>query len=142
MNTFVVAIAFAACVAAASLEAQQPPRVENAKLESRAFAGTLAAQISGFGAGPFWTAWQEPIIPGRRGDMCWNGGNGDDAYNDAHAVGAPVRLEGPVAVVVLARIETRSSASFALLHQTAGLTEAPCPSTGSRACRPGKASHG
>jgi hypothetical protein len=103
------AIAFAAGVAAAALEGQPPdarqPQVENARLESRAFAGSLATQVSSFGAGPFWTAWQEPIIPGRRGDMCWNRGNGDGPDNDGHAVGAPVRLEGPTALVVLVRIE-------------------------------------
>lgn len=100
MKTLFIAIAFTA-----ALEAQQPPQVENAKLESRAFAGTLAAQVTSFGAGPFWTAWQEPIIPGRHGDMCWNEGNGNRADNNGHAAGAPVRLEGPSAVVVLVRME-------------------------------------
>ncbi len=89
MKTFFMAIALTA-----ALEAQQPPQVENAKLEAHAFAGALGTQISSFGAGPFWTAWQEPIIPGRHGDMCWNEGNGNR-----------VRLEGPAAVVVLVRLE-------------------------------------
>jgi hypothetical protein len=104
MKTLLIAIAFTAALEA-HLAAQQAPQVENAKLESRAFAGALAAQLSGFGAGPFWTAWQEPIIAGRHGDMCWNQGNGNRADNDGHAVGAPVRLEGPAAVVVLVRME-------------------------------------
>jgi hypothetical protein len=100
MKTILIAIALTA-----ALKAQQPPQVENAKLESRSFSGTLPAQISSFGAGPFWTAWQEPIIPGRHGDMCWNQGNGNRSDSDGHAAGAPVRLEGPSAVVVLARME-------------------------------------
>jgi hypothetical protein len=104
MKTLFIAMAFAAALEA-QLAAQQPPQVENAKLEAHAFAGALATQVSSFGAGPFWTAWQEPIIPGRHGDMCWNQGNGNRSDNDGHAAGAPVRLEGPAAVVVLVRIE-------------------------------------
>jgi hypothetical protein len=100
MKTLFIAIAFAA-----ALEAQQPPQVENAKMEPRVFAGALAAQVSSFGARPFWAAWQEPIIPGRHGEMCWNQGNGNRADNDGHAAGAPVRLEGPAAVLVLVRLE-------------------------------------
>jgi hypothetical protein len=92
-----------AFIGAAGLFAQQLPQVENAKLESRAFAGTLAAELAGFGTSPFWAAWQEPIIPGRRGDMCWN--NSGDGYSNGHAANAPVRLEGPVALLVLVRIE-------------------------------------
>ncbi|HWF07742.1 MAG TPA: HEAT repeat domain-containing protein [Bryobacteraceae bacterium] len=93
MKIVVTAIACAAC-----LSAQQQPQVENAGLESRIFAGSLPAELAGFGAGPFWAAWQEPITPGRRGDMCFGNDNG-------HASNAPVRLEGPAAVVVLVRIE-------------------------------------
>ncbi len=104
MKTLFIAIAFTAAPGV-HLAAQQAPQVENAKLESRAFAGALAAQISSFGAGPFWTAWQEPIIPGRHGDMCWNQGNGNRSDNDGHAAGAPVRLEGPAAVLILVRME-------------------------------------
>ena len=86
---------------AAACSLAQQPQVENAKLETRAFAGTIASQISQSGAGPFWIAWSEPIIPGRRGEMCWSNGNNDTE----HSAGAPVRLEGQVALVVLARIE-------------------------------------
>lgn len=90
---------------AVTLLAQQQPQVENARLESRPFAGSLATELAGFGAGPFWAAWQEPIIPGRRGDMCWVH-NSDFGYNDdGHATNAPVRLEGPTSVVMLVRIE-------------------------------------
>ena len=90
------------CVA--SLCAQQQPQVENSKLETRAFAGSLASQLRSFGAGTYWAAWAEPIIPGRHGDMCGWDGNGWNG-NDEHAAGAPVRLEGPTSLVVLVRME-------------------------------------
>ncbi len=90
--------AMAAMVWTAVLCAQQP-QVENAKLETRVFSRSMASQLSSFGAGPFWAAWQEPMIGGREGDMCgWDGNNG-------HGTNAPVRLEGETAVVVLVRIE-------------------------------------
>ena len=68
----------------------QQPQVGNAKLETRTFAGSLASQLMSSGTGPFWAAWSEPMIPGRRGDMCWSNG---DNWNE-HAAGAPIRLEG------------------------------------------------
>lgn len=78
---------------AASLFAQ--PRVENANVQTTAYSGSLKAVLTSKGAGPYWAAWQEPIISGRRGDMCsWNGNNN-----------APIRLEGPTALLVLVRIE-------------------------------------
>jgi hypothetical protein len=83
--------------------AQQQPQVENAKLETRTFTGSLASQLTALsspGAGPFWAAWSEPIIPGRHGDMCWS--NGDN--RNEHAT-APVRLEGQTSLLVLVRME-------------------------------------
>jgi hypothetical protein len=87
-------------VAALAASAQQP-KVENAKLETRNFAGSLATQFSGFGAGPWWAAYSEAIIPGQHGDMCWYDGN----RGDSRAPGTPIRLEGPTALVVLVRME-------------------------------------
>ncbi|HEX4134527.1 MAG TPA: HEAT repeat domain-containing protein [Bryobacteraceae bacterium] len=100
MKIPVIALLSAVCVWAQ----QQPPQVENAKVETRTFAGSLAAQLSTLssaGKGPFWGAWQEPIIPGRHGDMCWSNGNG----TNEHATGAPVRLEGQTTLLVLVRME-------------------------------------
>ena len=85
---------------AAALYAQNP-QVENATLQTRAFSGSLQSMISSQGAGPFWAAWQEPIIAGRHGDMCWSNGNNDSG----HSTSAPIRLEGPTALLVLVRIE-------------------------------------
>jgi hypothetical protein len=103
MKILPIAIVCATCALA-----QQQPQVENARVDSRAFAGSVAAQVAGFGAGPLWVAWQEPIVSGRRGDMCRirnrdSGGFGD--FDDGRAAGAPVRLEGPNALLVLVRIE-------------------------------------
>ena len=87
---------------ASALLAQQP-QIENAKLETNAFSGALESQLRQFGTGPFWAGYTEPIIPGRHGDMCWN--TGDGLNHQQHATGAPVRLEGPTALVVLIRID-------------------------------------
>jgi hypothetical protein len=87
---------------ATTLFAQQPT-IDNAKLETRAFSGTIAAELSRFGAGPFWAGYSEPIIAGQHGDMCsWNRNNNDDS---GRTLGAPVRLEGEIALVVLVRVE-------------------------------------
>lgn len=87
---------------ASSLLAQQPS-VDNAKLETRAFSGTLTSELSRLGAGPFWAAYSEPIVAGQHGDMCsWNRNGGDDS---GRTPGAPMRLEGEIALVVLIRVE-------------------------------------
>jgi hypothetical protein len=96
MKIPIIAILSSVCI-----WAQPQPQVENAKFEARAFSGSLASQLSSPGAGPFWAAWSEPIIPGRHGDMCWSNG---DNWNQ-HATGAPVRLEGQTSLVVLVRME-------------------------------------
>ena len=88
-------------IAAAALALQ--PTVDNAKLETRAFSGTLAAELTRLGAGPFWVAYSEPIIAGQHGDMCsWNRNGNDDS---GRTPGTPMRLEGEIALVILIRIE-------------------------------------
>ena len=81
----------------------QQPQIENAKIETRAFAGSIESQLRQFGSGPLWAGYSEPMIAGRRGDMCWSNGNGND--QQPHATDAPVRLEGGTSLVVLIRIE-------------------------------------
>jgi len=95
-------IPITAILSSVCIWAQQQPQVENAEFEARAFAGSLASELSSPGAGPFWAAWSEPVISGRHGDMCWS--NGDN--RDEHATGAPVRLEGQTSLVVLVRMES------------------------------------
>jgi HEAT repeat protein len=96
MKTLFATILTAGCLAA------QQPEVENARLETRALSGSLRSELAQHGAGPFWAAWSEPIVPGRHGDMCWSNGNNEDS----HTLSAPVRLEGQTAVLVLVRIES------------------------------------
>lgn len=86
-------------VIAAAAFAQQPS-IENAKVQTRAFSGSPAAQLGQFGAGPFWAGYAEPAVRRMDGDM----GSGD-AECRGHAVGAPVRLEGSGSIVVLVRRE-------------------------------------
>jgi HEAT repeat protein len=86
-----------------SVLAAQQPQIENAKLQTRAVAGSLATEFSQMGAGPYWAAWSEPIIPGQHNEVCsWNRGNYQES---ARTIGAPLRLEGETALVVLVRIE-------------------------------------
>jgi len=95
MKILVITVFSVVCIQA------QQPQIENAELETRTFGGSLASQLSSPGAGPFWAAWSESMIPGRHGDMCWSKG---DNWNE-HAAGAPVRLEGQTSLVVLVRME-------------------------------------
>ena len=78
-----------ALILTAGFLAAQQPQVENARLETRAFPGSLKSELAQHGAGPFWASWSEPMTPGRHGDMCWSNGN----YEDGHATGAPVRVD-------------------------------------------------
>jgi HEAT repeat protein len=95
MKTFAATLVFVPCLFA------QQPQIDNARVETRALQGRIQTELAQHGAGPFWAAWSEPIIPGRHGDMCWSNGNNDDG----HAAGAPVRLEGQTTLLVLVRIE-------------------------------------
>jgi HEAT repeat protein len=89
-----------AAILASTLFGQQPT-IDNAKVETRSFSGTLVNQLRGLGAGPFWAGYSEPIVAGQHGDMCsWNR-NGDNG----RTLGSPVRLEGEIVLVVLVRIE-------------------------------------
>ncbi len=95
MKTLILSTAFAVVLFG------QQPTVDNARVENRAFSGTLASQLAGLGSGPFWAGYSEAIIAGQHGEMCsWNR-NGDNG----RTLGAPVRLEGEIALVVLVRIE-------------------------------------
>src|SRR4051812_17253970 len=97
MKTCILLFALAAAVSA------QQPTIDNAKLETRALSGSLATTLSQLGSGPFWAGWSEPIIPGRHNEVCsWNYSN-NDGYG--RTVGAPVRLEGEIALVLLIRVE-------------------------------------
>jgi hypothetical protein len=95
MRSFAATLVFVPCLFA------QQPQVDNARVETRPLQGSIRTELAQHGAGPFWAAWPEPIIPRRHGDMCWSNGNNEDS----HAAGAPVRLEGQTTLLVLVRIE-------------------------------------
>jgi HEAT repeat protein len=88
---------------ATALFAQQPT-IDNAKLETRAVTGPVAAELTSLGRGPYWAAWSEPIIPGQHNEVCsWN--RNGNYYDSGRTLGTPVRLEGETALVVLVRVE-------------------------------------
>ena len=82
----------------------QQPTIDNAKLETRTVNGSIAAELSSLGRGPYWTGWSEPIIPGQHNDVCSWYRNGN-YFETGRTPGTPVRLEGETALVVLVRVE-------------------------------------
>ena len=84
---------------AATLAAAQQPNVINGKMQTRAVAGSLAAefhQVEASAASPSWMAYTFPAVAGQ-GTMC-----GIDQHNNI------VRLEGVDTLVVLFRLENRA----------------------------------
>jgi HEAT repeat protein len=84
---------------AASVAAAQQPEVINGKVQSRAVAGSLAAdfhQMEASATSPLWMVYTFPAVPGQ-GTMC-----GIDQHNNV------VRLEGQDTLVVLFRLENRA----------------------------------
>ncbi|MCU1330768.1 MAG: lyase domain protein repeat-containing protein [Bryobacterales bacterium] len=95
MKTATLSLMLGACLWA------QQPQIENARLESHNFTGTLEAQLSQLGSGPFWAGYAQKMIAGNHGDGCWtNSDNGG-----GRSPNAPVRLEGQTVMVVLVRVE-------------------------------------
>jgi hypothetical protein len=94
MKSPIFAFATLAVVAAYA----QQPVVENGKVETQAFSGSLAAQLARLGAGPFWAGYTEPSIPGRHNENCSLDGN-------VNSTVTTIRLEGDTAVMVLIRVE-------------------------------------
>lgn len=112
----------AACVVVLSCAAvwAQQPRVENARMETRAvsggldstFRGILAAQSS-----PAWIGYSVPMIAGDHQMCCWNNNvmcgcsleprNGDQSFTVSN--NQTVKLEGPRDLVVLFRVESRQT---------------------------------
>ena len=114
---------------AASLPAQQPtalqPTIDNAKLETRAINGAIAAALSQAGPGPYWAAWSEPIIAGRHDQLCsWNRNSYDDS---GRTLGSPMRLEGEPALVLLIRVEFGQIGELRLTSQDCHLDAGGLP---------------
>ena len=109
--------AWIAAAAAVSMFAQQP-RIENARIETRAVSGGLDAAFRAIVAeqtGPSWVGYSEPMISGRERMCCWNGDSGGCLLEPGQRSDAArssgnetVKLEGPTNVVVLYRIENRA----------------------------------
>ena len=112
----------AACVAAllcAGAWAQQP-RVENARMETRAVAGGLDSTFRGIAAAqsaPAWIGYSVPMIAGEHRMCCWNNNvmcgcsleprNGDQNFTVSN--NQTVKLEGPRELVVLFRVENHQT---------------------------------
>jgi len=108
----------ALCLGLISLAAlAQQPRVQNARMETRAVSGGFEAAFQGMlsaQASPAWIGYAVPIVKGDHQSCCWNNDsrgcfleprNGNDAVM---INGNPtVKLEGPTHVVVLYRVENR-----------------------------------
>lgn len=104
-------------IAAAGGAAAQPPRIQNARMETRAVAGGLDAtfrSILNAQSQPAWVGYSVPMVPGDHQSCCWN----NDArgcfleprttnQTIAIAPNQTVKLEGPSELVVLYRIESR-----------------------------------
>jgi len=91
----------------------QQPTIDNAKLETRAVNGPVAAEFASLGRGPYWVGWSEPIIPGQHMDVCsWN--RNGNYFESGRTPGTPVRLEGETALVVLVRVENGQPGEFKL----------------------------
>ena len=79
----------------------QPPRMENARLETRAVAGDLESTMSaivGSQTTPAWIGYAVPIVPGERQVCGWDGGNQRSTH---------LSLEGPTRLHVLFRVEQK-----------------------------------
>ena len=95
----------------------QQPRVQNARMETRAAAGGLDAMLRAIvnaQSSPAWVGYAVPIIPGDRQMCCWdNSVRGcflEPRANDRTVVisnNQTVKLEGPTQLVVLYRVENR-----------------------------------
>jgi hypothetical protein len=103
-------------------EATDTPNVQNARLETRALAGPLAAELKGFeaqSAQPQWIGYSVPQIAGDR-EVCCSGSNGNwnqdcglcrlessDHGVNMNSRDASVNLEAPRAIAILFRAENK-----------------------------------
>jgi len=106
-----------ALLAAATLYAQ--PRLQNARLETRAVSGSLESTfraIVNAQSGPAWIAYAAPLIPGEHNMCCWNSNvqcPGCTLEPQTNPVNFPpnpnatVRLEGASEFFVFCRVENK-----------------------------------
>ena len=109
-------LALVSCAAALA----QQPRVENARMETRAVAGGLDSTFRGIVAAqssPAWIGYSVPMIAGEHQMCCWNNNvmcgcsleprNGDQSFTVSN--NQTVKLEGPRELVVLFRVESHQT---------------------------------
>jgi hypothetical protein len=86
---------------AAGIAAAQQPRIENARLETRALSGPLDATLQNFigaQAAPAWIGYAVPMLPGDRQVCGWDGSHGQSNH---------LSLEGPTTLFILYRAEQK-----------------------------------
>jgi len=106
---------------AATMQASEAPRIENAKLETRAVGTSLDAairELEGKAEAPEWIGYSVDEVVGERGVCCdnnWNDGNcgtcrlekeNGGTVSSPHAEGS-IKLEGARRLVVLYRLEAK-----------------------------------
>ncbi|HEY3937906.1 MAG TPA: HEAT repeat domain-containing protein [Bryobacteraceae bacterium] len=99
-----------ALIACAAFAQEQRPNIVNAKFESRAFSGDLAAQLRA--AAPTWFAYAIKTTRKDHQNCCWNNGNecgcrlegGWGPVTGVSASNTPIPLEGSDVVAVLFRV--------------------------------------
>jgi HEAT repeat protein len=109
------AIWLASLVSVAALA--QQPKVQNARMDTRAVTGGLEAAFHGMvnaQSSPAWIGYAVPIIKGDRQSCCWNNDSRGcflEPHNNDQGVaianGTTVKLEGPTHLMVLFRVENR-----------------------------------
>ena len=112
----------AACVAVSLCAAAwaQQPRVDNARMETRAVSGGLESTFRSIVAAqtaPAWVGYSVPIVRGDHQMCCWNNNvmcgcsleprNSDQTFTMSN--NQTVKLEGPRELVVLFRVESRQT---------------------------------
>lgn len=99
-------------LASAAFAQDLQPNVTNAKLETRAYAGSLSAQLRASSA--TWFGYAEKSIRSDNEGCCWNGSSGCWLEKEKHGESAgassthPVQLEGSDAIAVLFRVENNA----------------------------------
>lgn len=116
-----LALISCALISSAGSALAQQPRVENARLETRAVSGGLEAMFRGIVAAqssPAWVGYSVPITAGDHQMCCWNNnvmcGCSLEQHGDNHGVSIysgsqSVKLEGPRELVILFRVESHQT---------------------------------
>jgi len=126
---------------AATIEASETPRIENAKLETRAVRASLDAtfrELSGKAEKPEWIGYSVEEVAGERGVCCdnnWNDGNcgtcrlereNGGTISTSHADGS-VKLEGARQLVVLYRLEAKQVVKIRVASEDCALDAGGLP---------------